>query len=255
MMPMLPIQPPPRLDVVTTLVRLADTLAVDFDLAESIDELAANCVRLLGVTAAGVVLAEPRGGLRVVGATSEGCRLLQELQVNADAGPSIDCFRTGLMVSVPDLLAAAPILAPSGSAEDLGLRGLCALPMRLRDQVIGVMTLGSATPGELDEALVLIGQALADMTTITILRERALAETTKLATQLQTALTSRVVLEQAKGVLAERGGVSVDEAFKILRKYARDHNAKLDDVSRAVVANAADVVIVLDNSQADSKTR
>jgi GAF domain-containing protein len=233
-------------DVTATLIRLADTLVEDFDLLDVLDELARDCVRLLGVTAAGLLLVGPGGELHVVAASSERTRLLELFQLQRDEGPCLDCYRTGESVSAPDLAAQAagwPQFAEAALAT--GYRSVHAVPMRLRQQVIGALNVFCADAGELSAAAAQLAQALADMATITILQERALRESEQVAAQLQVALVSRVVLEQAKGVLAERGNLNMDDAFQVLRKFARDHNQRLHDVSRGIVEGAVDATAVL----------
>jgi len=237
---------PREQDVVRTLVRLADTMDADFELAGAMAELTRDCVRLLGVTAAGLLLAGPRGRLAVVAASSDESHALEVAQLEVGEGPGIDCYRTGLHVAAGDLGSTGgrwPNLAATAAGSNF--RTAYTFPMRLRRDVIGALTLFSTDAADFAPLVVDLGQALADMATITILRERAFVETTDLAAQLQTALSSRVILEQAKGVLAERGGLSVDDAFRKLRKYARDRNLRLDDVSRAIIDNTIDPSAIL----------
>ncbi|MDQ1464396.1 MAG: hypothetical protein QOC73_1337 [Actinomycetota bacterium] len=233
-------------EVTATLIRLADTLVEDFDLLDVLDELANDCVRLLGVTAAGLLLAGPGNELHVVAASSERTRLLELFQLQRDEGPCLDCYRTGQSVSAPDLEAqSATWPAFAEAALMTGYRAVHAVPMRLRQQVIGGLNLFRAEVGALSEPAGRLAQALADMATITILQERALRESEQVAAQLQVALVSRVVLEQAKGVLAERGELNMDDAFQVLRKYARDHNQRLQEVSRGIVEGTVDATAVL----------
>jgi len=233
-------------DVTATLVRLADSLVEDFDLVDVLDDLASDCVRLLGVTAAGLLLAGPGGELHVVAASSEETRLLELFQLQRDEGPCLECYRSGEPVSVPALETQAqrwPQFVEAARAT--GYRSVHALPLRLRRQVLGALNLFGAEAGELSPTATQLGQALADMATITILQERALRESEQIARQLQVALVSRVVLEQAKGVLAERGDLDMDDAFLVLRKYARDQKRRLHDVSRGIVDGSVDAHAVL----------
>jgi transcriptional regulator with GAF, ATPase, and Fis domain len=233
-------------DVTATLVRLADSLVEDFDLVDVLDELANDCVRLLDVTAAGLLLAGPHGELHVVAASSEQTRLLELFQLQRKQGPCVDCYRTGEAVSVPDLGSQAtrwPLFADA--ALSTGYRSVHALPLRLRQEVLGALNLFSAETGELGDAATSLGQALADMATITILQERAMRQSEQVAAQLQVALLSRVVLEQAKGVLAERGELEMDDAFKALRGYARNRNQRLHEVSQGIVDGSIDAGAVL----------
>jgi transcriptional regulator with GAF, ATPase, and Fis domain len=233
-------------EVTATLIRLADSLVEDFDLVDVLDELARDCVRLLGVTAAGLLLAGPTGELHVMAASSEQTRLLELFQLQREEGPCLDCYHSGEPVSAADLTLQPqrwPLFAEA--ALHTGYRSVHALPMRLRHQILGALNLFSERQGALGEPAARLGQALADMATITILHERALRESELVAAQLQTALVSRVVIEQAKGVLAERGDLTMDNAFQVLRKHARDHNLRLHDVARGIVERTVDVAAVL----------
>jgi transcriptional regulator with GAF, ATPase, and Fis domain len=228
-------------EVTATLIRLADSLVEDFDLVDVLDELARDCVRLLGVTAAGLLLAGPTGDLHVMAASSEQTRLLELFQLQGEQGPCLDCFHSGEPVSATDLATDSqrwPLFARA--ALDTGYRSVHALPLRLRQQILGALNLFGDKPGALSEPVARLGQALADMATITILHERALRESEHVAAQLQTALVSRIVIEQAKGVLAERGDLTMDDAFQVLRKHARDHNLRLHDVALGIVERTID---------------
>jgi GAF domain-containing protein len=219
-----------------TFVELADTMVTDFDVIDFLHVLTDRSVRLLGASAAGLLLADPRGELRVVAASSERVRLLELFQIQQDQGPCLDCFRRGEPVAVADLSTATrrwPRFA--ATASKAGFAAVQALPMRLRDQIIGALNLFRVAPGHFDHADVRVGQALADVATISLLHERALRRSETLNEQLQVALNSRVLIEQAKGKLAERLHLDMDEAFSILRGYARARNRRLSDLSRAFV--------------------
>ncbi|HMD91341.1 MAG TPA: GAF and ANTAR domain-containing protein [Trebonia sp.] len=221
-----------------TFIDLADTMVADFDVIDFLHMLTDRTVRLLGASAAGVVLADPRGELRVAAASSEEVGLLELFQLQNDQGPCLDCFRTGRPVTAADLAAAAqqwPRFAQA--AVQAGFRTVQALPMRLRDQVIGALNLFRAEPGAFDPADLRIAQALADVATIGLLHERNVRRRETVAEQLQAALNSRVVIEQAKGKLAERLGIDMDRAFTMLRDYARNTNQHLTDVARDFVAS------------------
>jgi GAF domain-containing protein len=221
-------------------VELADTLVAGYDLIEFLQTLTERCVELLEVDAAGLLLADSHGALRLVAASSEQARLAELFQIQNDEGPCLDCYRTGQPVVVQDVGAAAarwPRFAAASQA--MGYRGVHALPMRLRDQVIGTLNLFRAQPGALPSAVARAGTALVDIATIGILQERAVRQHELLAGQLQVALNSRVMIEQAKGVLAERLGISPDEAFVLLRRYARDHNYPLTQLADDVITGTA----------------
>src|ERR1700733_2225484 len=181
-----------------TFVDLADTMVAEFDVNDFLHLLTDRSVRLLGAAAAGVVLADPRGELRVAAASSEEAGLLELFQLQNDQGPCLECFRTGQPVTATDLAGPAsrwPRFADA--AARAGFRTVDALPMRLRDQVIGALNLFSAGVGPLGPAELRIGQALADVATIGLLQERNVRRAETLAEQLQAALNSRVVIEQA----------------------------------------------------------
>jgi GAF domain-containing protein len=225
-----------------TFVDLADTMVADFDVIEFLHVLTDRSVALLAASAAGVVLADPRGQLRVAAASSEEAGLLELFQLQNDQGPCLECFRTGRPVTATDLAGPGqrwPRFAQA--AIDAGFRTVEALPMRLRDQVIGALNLFRAEPGQFDPADVRIAQALADVATIGLLHERNVRRRDTVAEQLQAALNSRVVIEQAKGKLAERLGIDMDRAFTMIRDYARNTNHHLTDVARDfVTAGTAD---------------
>ena len=225
-----------------TFIELADTMVADFDVIEFLHLLTDRSVALLGASAAGVMLADPRGELRVAAASSEEAGLLELFQLQNDQGPCLECFRTGRAVTATDLAGPAPRWPRfAEAAVRSGFATVEALPMRLRDQVIGALNLFRAAPGGLDPADLRIGQALADVATIGLLHERNVRRRETVAEQLQAALNSRVIIEQAKGKLAERLGIDMDRAFKMLRDYARNSNQHLTDVARDfVTAGTAD---------------
>jgi hypothetical protein len=223
-----------------TFVELADSLVDEFDVIEFLQLLTIRCTQLLDVTAAGVLLADPSGQLRVMAASSEQVRLLELFQVQSDQGPCLDCYRSGRPVRVTELAAARsrwPRFADQ--ARERGFGAVQALPMRLRREVIGALNLFSDPPG-LDASDTQIAQALADVATIGLLQHRAQRRADDVAVQLQTALNSRVRIEQAKGVLAERLNVDMDEAFSILRGHARSQRRHLSELAQAVVNGGVD---------------
>jgi transcriptional regulator with GAF, ATPase, and Fis domain len=222
-----------------TFVDLADTMVDDFDVIDFLHVLTDRSVALLAASAAGVMLADPRGELRVAAASSEAAGLIELFQIQNDQGPCLDCFRTGQPVTAADLAGPDqqwPQFA--AAATQAGFRAVEALPMRLRDQVIGALNLFRAGPGRLSPADLRIGQALADVATIGLLQERNVRRGETVAEQLQGALNSRAVIEQAKGKLAERLSIGMDEAFGLLRVYARNSNQRLTDVARNFVDSA-----------------
>src|SRR5271163_4421982 len=218
-----------------TFVELTDTLVAGFDVIDFLHVLTDRSVQLLDVSAAGLLLADPRGELRVVAASSEAARLLELFQLQADQGPCLDCFRSGQPVTSADLTADQSWPRFAAAAAGAGFIAVQALPMRLRDQVIGALNLFRATPGDFDPASVRVGQALADVATIGLLHERSMRRSDVLNEQLQAALNSRVVIEQAKGKLAERLGLDMDEAFIVLRDHSRSSNRRLSEVALAFI--------------------
>jgi transcriptional regulator with GAF, ATPase, and Fis domain len=227
-------------------VEAADTLVDDFDVIDFLRTLAERCVQLLEVDAAGLMLVDQHGQLHATAASSENAHLLELFELQADSGPCLDAFRTGVAVVNADLHANQarwPKFAEAAQAT--GFVAVHALPLRLRSTVIGALNLFCTRPGTLSSADVRTGQALADVATIGILAQRNLHQAELLSEQLQNALTSRVIIEQAKGVLAERRRISVDEAFEILRSYARAHNLHLSQLAREVAEGSSTVMELL----------
>jgi transcriptional regulator with GAF, ATPase, and Fis domain len=219
-----------------TFVELTDTMVADFDVIDFLHVLTDRSVQLLDVSAAGLLLADPRGELRVVAASSEAARLLELFQLQNHQGPCLDCYRAGQPITAADLAAAEqrwPRFA--AAARQAGFAAVQALPMRLREQVIGALNLFRADAGAFAPEDVRVGQALADVATISLLHERNVRRSDILNEQLQTALNSRVVIEQAKGKLAERLGLEMDQAFSLLREYARARNLRLSDLAQAFI--------------------
>jgi transcriptional regulator with GAF, ATPase, and Fis domain len=225
----------------TTFVDLADTLVAEFDVIDFLHTLATRSVELLDADAAGIMLADHDGGLHVMASSAEEARLLELYELQNNEGPCLDCFRSGRPVARDDL----PAMRTSWPAfteqlQGLGFRSAQALPMRLRDQTIGALNLFRLEPGLLSEADLGIGQAMADVATVGLIQERAIAASEQLATQLQTALTSRVQLEQAKGMLAQRTGLPLGQAFQLMRDYARSRGRRLSDVAAQIIEGVLD---------------
>jgi GAF domain-containing protein len=195
---------------------------------------------VLDVGAAGLMLAAPDGDLRVIASSSEAMRVLELFELQAAEGPCLDCYRTGEPVANQDLTAADtrwPLFA--AEALDAGFRSAHALPMRLRGAVIGALNLFHHETGEMRPADLEAAQALADVATIGVLQHRVALEAQTVNTQLEHALNSRIVIEQAKGIVAERTKVGMEEAFRNLRDHARSHNLRLADVARDVISGDA----------------
>ena len=221
--------------LIDAFVEAADTLVAGFDVVEYLHKVAGRCVQLLDVDAAGLMLADQRGQLHAAAATTQSARLLAAFELQAGTGPCVEAFRTGAQVVNADL-ATSEVRWPrfAEAARATGFSSVHALPLRMRATVIGTMNLFRSKLGTLGEADVRTGQALADVAAIGILSQRGLHEAELLTAQLQRALDSRVIVEQAKGVLAERRGITVDEAFALLRGHARDHNLPLSELARQI---------------------
>jgi GAF domain-containing protein len=221
--------------LVKTFLELADTLVSDFDIVDVTQTLVERCFELFGA-AAGVLISDGDGNLRVFSTSSDQLRIVELFEVQAHEGPCLDCYRRGLPVINQNLARArgqwtrfVPV------ALGAGFQSVHAVPIRLREQVVGALSVFRSDPGPLDPIDVVIAQGFADAIAIAILQTRALKDAQSLAGQLQDALDSRVLIEQAKGMLAERANESVSEAFIRLRRYARGHNEKLSAVSEAIV--------------------
>lgn len=228
----------PRTQIlIRTLVELADTLVADFDVVDLLTLLADRCVESLDVSAAGLMLASADGDIRVVASSSEAMRLVELFELQAAEGPCWDCFCTGEPIAAPDVAAMTerwPRFTPV--ALGAGFASAYAIPMRLRGAVIGALNLFRIESDALTPADVVAAQALADVATIAILQHRAGREVQLVNEQLSHALNSRIMIEQAKGVLSQRDGVDMEEAFARMRKYARAHNRLLAEVAQEVIA-------------------
>jgi GAF domain-containing protein len=231
-------------DIVRSLVEIADTLVDDdYDVVDLLTGVADRCVNLLGVSAAGVMLASPEGRLGLVASSSEAMRMLELFELQAQEGPCLDAFCTGERVEHENLDAGSGRW-PSFSAAALGLgfQSVSALPLRAREVTLGALNLFGVTRTPMEEADVIVARAFTDLATLTIVQHQASTEAQRLNEQLSGALISRVVIEQAKGVISERAGVELDEAFSRLRTYARRHNFRLTNVAAAAVDGTLDPV-------------
>lgn len=218
-----------------TFVDLADSLVDRFDVVDLLTLLTERCVELLPVSAAGLLLRDGTGALRLMAATSEALEVVELFQLQNDEGPCLDCYRSGAPVVAPDLArerGSWPRFVPV--ALDAGFRAVHALPLRLRGDVLGTLGLFGAAPGEPDAEADEMAQALADVATIALIQHRAIDDSQLLAEQLQVALNSRVAIEQAKGVIAERAGIGMEDAFRLLRRYARSRQRLLAEVAQDV---------------------
>lgn len=229
--------------VAEVFVEVSDTLVDDFDLVEFLHMLTVRTAELAGASVVGLVLADTQGNLHFMAASQEDAKLLELFQLQNDEGPCLDAFRTATPVINTDLREAQsrwPRFAPHATAA--GFRSVHAFPLRLRSQAIGALNVFGADDAKLiDDADIPVIQALADVATIALIQERAVTRGSDLTEQLQGALNSRVIIEQAKGAIAQAHGVSVDQAFVILRSYARSNNRRLGEVANAVVTNLASI--------------
>ena len=219
-----------------TFVELADTLVDEFDVVDLLTRLADRCVEVLAVEAAGIMLAAPDGQLRVMASSSEMMRVLELFEIQAQEGPCLDAHDTGLPV-VNQNLSGADGRWPRFAAEAVaaGFQSVHALPMKLRGVVIGALNMFRSGTGEMSAADIEVAQAFADVATIAILQHRAAQEAQVINEQLTYALNSRIVIEQAKGMVAERLGLDMVRSFATLRSHARNHNVRLADVANAVI--------------------
>jgi transcriptional regulator with GAF, ATPase, and Fis domain len=227
--------------IVETFVELADTIVEDFDVVEFLHRLAGHCVELLDCAEAGLLLADATGALRVMASSSERSDALDLLQSQNEEGPCFECYTRGRPVFSDDLKAETgrwPRFAPA--AVQTGFHSVQAVPMRVRGETVGALNLFRAGAGRIAERDALLGQGMADIAAIALLQERAVRESRGVVAQLQGALSSRVVIEQAKGIVGERLHIGVDGAFARLRTHARDHNRRLSDIARELVNGRLD---------------
>jgi GAF domain-containing protein len=232
--------PPSREPAMTAaFIDIADTMIADYDPVDLADRLARHCADLLDVAAAGLLLTDGQGNLGLLASSNEQARVVELFQLQTDCqGPCLDCFHTGVAVSAVGLSNFRERWPGFvDEARRQGFNTVHALPMLLREQTIGALNLFRTGNSPLLGKDLALGQALADIATISILHARALARSETVVEQLQGALNSRVIIEQAKGALAIRGRLKTDEAFERLRGYARSNNLLLSEVARAVIAD------------------
>jgi transcriptional regulator with GAF, ATPase, and Fis domain len=235
-------------EIAEAFVSLAGALATGYDVADLLSALTERCVHLLDVSAAGLLLSDGTGVLHLLSASSEASRELELFQIQRDQGPCRDCFHSGRPVTVPDLNVEAqrwPSFTPR--ALEAGFVSVHAVPMRLRDETLGALNLFGTSAGTLADSDLVLAQALADVASIALVQDKAVSDRAAVVVQLQAALSSRVVLEQAKGVVAHAGDLEVAEAFTVLRRYARDHNLRLTALAGAVVARRLPVSLLTDH--------
>jgi len=218
-----------------TLVELADTLVDDFDIIDLLTTLADRCIQVFDVAAAGIMLVAPDGDLRLMTSSSDAMRIVELFELQTQEGPCLDCYHAGQPVLNADLASSDarwPLF--TAVALDAGFRAVEAMPMRLRRNVIGALNLFHTDTPALTDGDVVAAQALADIATIAILQHNAAANAQVVNEQLNQALNSRIVIEQAKGVIAQRQQIGMEEAFSVLRNHARNHNQRITDVAARV---------------------
>ncbi len=235
--------------VTSTLVDLADTLVAGYDDVEMFYNLVEGCTEVLPIDHAGLMLTDAAGDLHVMAATSEVTHLIELLQIQNEQGPCLDAFRSGQVVE------SGPITGPeaqerwpelSKAASDAGFGSITALPMRLRDRILGALNLFRVAPEPLSRDDLAVGQAFANIATISILQARATDDAREIIDQLQRALDTRVVIEQAKGYIAQFSQITMDQAFNRIRGYARSNNLLLRDVASGIVARELAPSLVID---------
>lgn len=217
-------------------VSLADTLVRDYEVIDLLQRLVDGARSVFDVEAVGVMLGAQEDRLALTAASDEDMRTLEVFELQAETGPCYDAYRSGEALSVPDLETERdrwPEFVPR--ALELGFRSAQAFPLRLREDTIGALNLFRPSPGGLSDDETELGQSLADMAAIGILQQRAVADANVRAEHLQRALDSRVLIEQAKGALAERLGVPAEQAFSRMREHSRSHNMKLREICRRVI--------------------
>ncbi|MFD4628413.1 ANTAR domain-containing protein [Streptomyces sp. NPDC058284] len=233
--------------LLAAVIDAVDTLVDDFDLIDFLHTLCDRCTELLDVSAVGVMLEDPGGTLQLIAASDEHTRLLELFAIQHEQGPCVDCHRTGavrLNIDLTSPVQTAPFAVFAAKARQAGFTVTHALPMRLREEVLGALNLFDVRRQDLSAADVRVAQALADVATIAILQHRTITHANQQRAQMHAALTSRVVIEQAKGILAERWNTNVDAAFDALRRYARSHQLGLTQLCRQLVDGEVDTAAI-----------
>lgn len=222
--------------IIQAFVELSNDLVDDYDMVDMLSQLTTNCASLLDVASAGLLLADARGVLHVVATSSERTHHLEVFQLQRDEGPCLDCYHGGEAILVPDVDDKEDRWPQfCEAARIVGFKSVHALPMRLKDNVLGTLGLFGEEVGSLGTEDLALAQALVHVASVAIVNEKSASDRETINSQLQHALTSRIVVEQAKGVIAHAGDLEMADAFTVLRRYARDHSRKLSEVAGAVV--------------------
>ncbi len=225
-----------------TFVELADTLVAEFDALDFLHLLTERAVELLDADAAGLILIDQRGDLQAVASTSHAVKVLELFQLQSEDGPCLECVRSGrplVNLGFAEMEDRWPTFRKA--ASEAGFQSAHAIPMRLRDQVIGALNLFCTGQASMSDSDVAVGQALADVATIGLLQERVIRQRELVSEQLQTALNSRILIEQAKGVLAERANLDIEEAFDLIRSFSRRTQQSLVQVAKELIEGDVDV--------------
>jgi len=241
-------------DILNACVELLDTFADDYDLAEFLHRLASRCVELVDVAEAGVLLAAPDGTLHYIAGSSERRDVVDLIELQEAQGPGADAFHDGSAVFAgldPEATSRWPDF--TRNARQAGFGSVAAVPLRRHEEVIGAVNLLSAGAAPLEAEDRAVAQALADIATIGILQQRAVTEARLVSSQLEMALQSRIAIEQAKGILAERHRTTVEEAFTGLRAYARNGGQRLSDVARSVIDGSLDTSLLFAGRPAEQQ--
>lgn len=243
-------------DVIRAFVELSNELVDDYDIVEVLTRLTTSCTELLDISSAGLLLADARGVLHLVASSSERSHDLEVIQLQRDEGPCLDCYRGGSPVLVPDLEDERDRWPQfCRAAREVDIRSVHALPMRLKHNVLGAIGLFGDGRGLLSDGDVALAQALVHVASVAVVNERAATDRATVADQLQRAVTGRMVVEQAKGVLAQAGDLAMAAAFAVLRRYAREHRRRLSEVAADVVGRRLGPAELLRHVPADPDTR
>lgn len=236
-------------EVVSAFVDLSNELD-DYDVVETLAQLTSNCASLLDVSSASLLLADADGALHLMASSSERTHHLEVFQLQLDEGPCLDCYREHRAVKVPDLDAEEDRWPQfCAAARIVGVKSVHALPMRLKDSFLGTLGLFGEETGSLEDDDLALAQALLHVASVAVINERSVVDLAVVNSQLKHALTSRVVVEQAKGVIAQAGELDMDEAFAVLRRYARDNDRKLSEVAAQVVSRELPQETLLQHAQ------
>jgi GAF domain-containing protein len=223
-----------------TLVELADTLVADYDAIDFLSTLCERAAEAVGATAVGVLVVHEGDDLDVVAASSQDMRALEVFEVRNGEGPCMDAYRTGAPVTAIDLDDDERWPTFRARATGLGYRSVLGQPLRLRDVTIGALNAYRGDPGPFSDADVEVLRGLADMATIGIMHERTMRSADEQISDLRRSLTDRAVVEQAKGLIAERLSITPDDGFDRLRRHARSRNQRVRAAAQRILRGDLD---------------